>query len=1042
MSVVDRDLHAGRVLSDSASRPVDEVENGDPDFTTTRRSFLKAAGFTFAGAVASSCTRAPEIDAIPYVQAPEGIIPGRPVSYATTCGACEARCGLLVTNRDGRPVKIEGNPDHPFSGGSTCAVGQASILGLYDSMRLAYPTRAGQRATWADVDMEIATTLARIKQEGKGVRVLTPTVTSPTTAAVIADFLGGFSNARHVTYDPVSASAVLEAHAQTHGARVMPQYHFDRADVIVSLDADFLGTWVSPLQYTRGYSSKRRINDASPTKSYHVQIESRLSLTGSNADRRLRVAPGELGHVATHLASTIAQRAGTTFAADGLAASPADAAINDVAERLWTARGRGLVISGSQDVRVQVLANFINQSIGAYGTTVDLARPSYQRTGSDLELAELRAELGRGEIGALFVLGANPVYDLPDSAALTNDIKRVPLVVSTAERLDETASLAHFVCPDHHYLESWSDAEPVAGLVSLTQPAIQPMHDTRSAIESLSIWAGKPQSALDLVRAHWMSEVYPRRTPGTVGTPGTSRTSSTSGTPVADSFGAFWDRTLERGVAEVGPRPAVPAAGSARSAGASARRAAPAAAATTYNASAAKPILRPDDLPAGAFGLVLHPNIGMLDGRHGHNAWLHEMPDPVTKVTWDNYASLSPAAARKLGVEDGDLVRVAADGGPAIELPAFVQPGQHDAAVAIALGYGRAGTDRFGKVGPPWFEARPRPDIVGINVSAFVTTMDGGRQYSGRAVTVAKTGGRRQLASTQVHHSLTAPGDPETRPIIQETTLAELTGTAAAAGSSEAEPRSLGDLWPDDHQATGHRWGMAVDLNSCTGCSACVIACQSENNIPVVGQDEVRRNREMHWIRIDRYYSGTDEDPEVAHQPMMCQHCTHAPCETVCPVLATVHSEEGLNEQAYNRCVGTRYCANNCPYKVRRFNWFDYPHEDRLQNLVFNPNVVVRSRGVMEKCTFCVQRIEENKVEARRLGQPLADGAIKTACEQACPAQAIVFGDLHDPNSRVTALAAGKRAYRVLDELNTQPAVRYLKLVRQDRPAAGGEERR
>ena len=1000
MSVVERDLPA------AASR---EAENGDPDFTTTRRSFLKAAGFTFAGAVASSCARAPEVDAIPYVQQPEGILPGRPVFYATTCGACEARCGLLVTNHDGRPVKIEGNPDHPFSGGSTCAVGQASILGLYDSLRLAYPTKAGQRATWADVDMEIAATLARIKQEGRTVRILTPTITSPTTAAVIADFLSGFTNARHVAYDPISASAVLEAHTQTHGARLMPQYHFDQADVIVSFDADFLGTWVSPLQYTRGYSSKRRISETAPTKSYHVQIESRLSLTGSNADRRLRVAPGELGHVATLLASNIAQRAGTAFpegGAGGLAASPSDAAIDAIAERLWTARTRGLVISGSQDVRVQALCNFINQTIGAYGTTVDLTRPSYQRAGSDRDLADLRAELARGDVGALFVLGANPVYDLPDSAALTNDIKRVPLVVSTAERLDETASLAHFVCPDHHYLESWSDAEPVGDLVSLTQPTIQPMHDTRSAIESLSTWAGKPQSALDLVRAHWTTAVHPRAA-------------------TSDSFGAFWDRTLERGVAEIGPRPAVAATGVAQPVTA------------TFNPSAAKPILRPTDLPASGFGLVLYPNIGMLDGRHGHNAWLHELPDPVTKITWDNCASLSPAAAQKLGVEDGDIVRIAADGGPAIELPAFVQPGQHDAAVAIALGYGRAGTDRFGKIGPPWFEARPRPDIVGVNASAFVTTTDGARQYSGRAVTVTRTGGRHQLASTQVHHSLSPPGAPEPRPIIQETTLGELTGTETA-GAREAAPEHVGDLWPDDHQSTGHRWGMAVDLNSCTGCSACVIACQAENNVPVVGQDEVRRNREMHWIRIDRYYSGTDEDPEVAHQPMLCQHCSHAPCETVCPVLATTHSDEGLNEQTYNRCVGTRYCGNNCPYKVRRFNWFDYPHEDRLQNLVFNPNVVIRSRGVMEKCSFCVQRIEENKIEARRLGQPLADGAIKTACEQACPAQAIVFGDLHDPNSRVTALAAGKRAYRVLDELNTQPAVRYLKLVRHDPDALRG----
>jgi molybdopterin-containing oxidoreductase family iron-sulfur binding subunit len=514
----------------------------------------------------------------------------------------------------------------------------------------------------------------------------------------------------------------------------------------------------------------------------------------------------------------------------------------------------------------------------------------------------------------------------------------------------------------------------------------------------------------------------------------------------------FWDRTLERGVAEVAPRAAAaqpggaqPAAGQTAAAQAAATRPATAPApAAPFNAGAVTPVLQADAPAGDGFALVLYQKVGMLDGRHAHNAWLHELPDPVSKVTWDNYASLSPAAARRLGVGDGDVVRVAAADGAALELPAFVQPGQHDGVVAVALGYGRSGTDRFGRVGPPWFEARQRLEPVGVNAAVWVTAADNGRQYSGRAVTVANAGRRRPLASTQVHHSLEPPGSSERRPIIQEVALAQLTAPAeAAAETAEAEHPAghvEGDLWPDDHPMEGHRWGMAIDLSSCTGCSACVVACQAENNVPVVGQDEVRRNREMHWLRIDRYYSGTDEDPEVAHQPMLCQHCEHAPCETVCPVLATVHSEEGLNQQAYNRCVGTRYCANNCPYKVRRFNWFDYPHEDRLQNLVFNPNVVVRSRGVMEKCTFCVQRIEEGKIEAKRLNQPLADGAIKTACEQACPAQAIVFGDLHDPNSRVTALSASRRAYRVLEELNTQPAIRYLKLVRHElRAAANGD---
>ena len=536
-----------------------------------------------------------------------------------------------------------------------------------------------------------------------------------------------------------------------------------------------------------------------------------------------------------------------------------------------------LVISASQDVRVQLLCNFMNQMIGAYGATLDLERPSYQRRGSDRDLAELRAELSRGEVQALVVAGVNPVYDLPDAATLINDLRRVPLLVSTAERVDETAALAQFVCPDHHYLESWSDAEAVSGVVSLVQPVLAPLNDTRSLIESLSLWAtGKPAKSLELVRAHWERAIYPRA--------GTS-----------DPFAAFWNRTLERGVTEVAdPKP-------------------PTAARTRpFDATAVRAVLRPDAPAADSFALVLYPKIGMLDGRHGHNAWLHELPDPVTKVTWDNYACVSPAAAKRLDLHDGDVVRVAAAGGPpALELPAFVQPGLHDAVVAIALGYGRAGTDRFAKVGPPWLEARPQAGVVGVAASPLVTVADGERQYAGRAVTVVKTGRTHQLASTQVHHSLgaqaPAPGT-NIAGIIQETTVAEL-GRAAAAATREAP----GDLWPADHQYPGHRWGMSIDLDSCTGCSACVIACQAENNIPVVGQDEVRRQREMHWIRIDRYYSGSDEAPEVAHQPMLCQHCDHAPCETVCPVIATSHTDEGLNEQVYNRCVGTRYCANNCP---------------------------------------------------------------------------------------------------------------------------------
>lgn len=996
MNLVERD-------APSHASPREVVEKSALDPPATRRSFLKAAGFSFAGILASRCGREPVTSALPYVRQPEGIVPGRPVLYATTCGACAARCGLLVTNRDGRPLKIEGNPDHPLSGGATCAVGQASLLGLYDGRRLKHPMRRGQQSTWTAIDAEIIAAFDRIRQQGGNVRFLSDTETSPTRLAIVAEFLGGFTNARHVMYDPLSVSAVLDAHAATDGIRALPRYRFDRADVIVSFDADFLGTWISPVEFTRGYSATRKLDGASPTMSYHVQIESRLSLTGSNADRRIVIAPGEVGHVVTHLAVRVARHAGVSFAADGLAPSSIEPALDQIAERLWRARGRSLVVSGSQDSRVQMMCNFINHLTGAYGATLELTVPSFQRQGSDADLAALRGELARGEVAALLVAGVNPVYDLGGGEALANDLRRVPLLVSFSEAIDETASVAHYVCPDHHYLETWGDAEPVSGLVSLNQPAIQPLGETRALVESMSGWMGKRRPALDLVKERWEREIYPRAA-------------------TADPFSAFWNSTLERGVAQVAPRTVET---------------------KPFDEGAVTAIARPD-APGAGFALVLYPTVGMLDGRHGHNPWLHELPDSVTKVTWDNYACLSPAAARVLDVADGDIVRVASGGAgaTAVELPVFVQPGQHDSVVAIALGYGRAGTDRFATFGPAWIRARSRPGLVGVNVAPFVGTGGGRRQYAGSTATVTRTGRTRDLASTQMHHSLTAPasvkfsGGLAPRPIVQELTLDNLRGRMAEGAKHQAE-REEADLWPADHPHTGHRWGMSIDLTSCTGCSACVIACQVENNVPVVGQDEVRRQREMHWIRIDRYYSGSDSGVDVAHEPMLCQQCDHAPCETVCPVLASVHSDEGLNEQVYNRCVGTRYCANNCPYKVRRFNWFDYPHEDQLLNLALNPNVTVRSRGVMEKCTFCVQRIQEAKIEARRTAREIADGSLQTACQQVCPAQAIVFGDLNDRKSRVAELARSPRAFGVLEELNAQPAVRYLKLVR-NRPTEAG----
>jgi molybdopterin-containing oxidoreductase family iron-sulfur binding subunit len=967
-----------------------------------RRGFLKAAGFSLAGAVASGCERSPVQRAIPFLHQPEEVTPGRALWYASTCRACAAGCGVLVKARDGRPIKLEGNPEHPIGRGGLCAVGQASVLGLYDSYRYTGPRRNGQATTWAEIDRDLVTWLDAIRQARGAVRFLSDTITSPTLQAALDKFLAGFADARHVSYDALSSSAILDAHVRTHGRRVLPHYRFDRAAVIVGIDADFLGTWISPVEFAQAYRDGRLLEGDPPRCSYHVQVEGRLSITGTKADARVRIAPDEAGPVLEQLAVRFAARAGVAFEAGG-DPPPVDAAILDeVARRLWEARGASLVVAGSQDVAVQVLANFINHLLGNYGATIDLERPSRQRQGDDSALAQLIEELRAGSVAALFVAGANPAYDLPLGDEFPALLRKVGLVVSFAGAPDETSALAGFVCPDHHPLEAWSDAEPVTGWASVAQPAVNPLGNTRAIVESLSAWMGDARPAYDLVRQHWETTLLPRATE-------------------AATLQSFWDRTVHDGVASLQVPPA---------------------AAAPFDAAAVKPLGRAETPQADALVLALYAKVGILDGRHAHNPWLQELPDPISKVTWDNYASVSPVAAARLGVAEGDVVRLetADASGVTMSLPVWVQPGQHDRMVAVALGYGRVGTDRFAAVGPRWIGARPsvgENGLAGVSAAPFLVLRDGALDYDARRVRVTATGARTELASTQRHHSIIEPrrvSSAGARPVVRETTVDALAARSAGA----APERRHEDLWPDDHPVTGHKWGMVIDLSACTGCSACVVACQAENNTPVVGRDEVRRQREMHWLRIDRYFTDAGGDVDVVHQPMMCQHCANASCETVCPVLATVHSDEGLSEQVYNRCVGTRYCANNCPYKVRRFNWFTYAHPDERENLVLNPDVVVRTRGVMEKCSLCVQRIQEAKIDAKRRGARVADGDAHTACEQSCPSRAIVFGDLNDAKSRIAALVKDGRYFRVLEELNERPNVGYLTVVR-NRATAGGE---
>jgi molybdopterin-containing oxidoreductase family iron-sulfur binding subunit len=950
-------------------------------FETTRRDVLSLMGFSL-GAIGLSGCRAPVQHAVPLPAASTEMVPGVPNLYATTCGGCAASCSLVVKQRDGRPIKIEGNEASPLTGGGTCAAGQAGALSLYDDARLRGPVWLGNATSWPEIDRHIRTMLNAGNGDPRPVVLLSQTITSPTALALLDDFRATFPSFRHVVYDPTSLSALREANRIGFGATVVPHFRFDKARVVVALEADFLGTWLSPVEFARQYA-RRRTADAD--RLFHVQCESGMSVTGSNADLRLAVAPSELGTFAVALLAAVARRLGdpgltelTNIGAGGLEkTAPHAAEIDRIAEALVRHRGASLVVTGSDDVATQLVVGKLNALLGNVGATVDLERPSMQRQGDDGAMTALIDDMARGAVRALMLWGANPVYDHPDGAAFAKALAKVPLTISFADRRDETSAHVHALCPDHHFLESWGDAEPVRGHFSLRQPLIAPLHETRAATESLLAWVDRPTDHRSYVRSFWQRELYPLA--GTVG-----------------SFDDFWEATLERGVIDL---PRTPLAAHAFKG--------------DWQAAVREVIARTEANRGAAdrgYELALHETVGARDGRHANNPWLLELPDPITRLTWGNVACMAPATAAALGVGNGDVVTLTTETGK-LELPAFLQPGQERRTISVAIGYGRWAAGKAG-------------DGVGGNVYPLARVEKGVRRHSAR-VNVAKAGRRARLAPAQTHFSM------EGREIVQTMTL-------GGGGEHEHvnEHEKLPNLWRERLHGA-HAWGMSIDLDACTGCSACVVACQAENNVPVVGAEQVRKTRIMHWLRIDRYFEGEGEEATSVHQPMMCQHCQHAPCETVCPVLATTTSSEGINQQVYNRCIGTRYCANNCPYKVRRFNWhnftasddFPYNMQSPLGRLVLNPDVTVRSRGVMEKCNLCVQRVQLGKNQALLQRRPMADGDVATACQQACPTGAIVFGDLADADSRVSKLLAGRRAYRVLDELGTQPNVGYLKKI-------------
>jgi molybdopterin-containing oxidoreductase family iron-sulfur binding subunit len=969
------------------SLPIDEVLNEAGLSTVTpRRDFLKALGFGVGAVTLAACQPAPVHKAIPYLVKPEEIVPGIPNYYASSYNGHS----ILVKTREGRPIKVEGNPACLLSGGRLNAQAQASVLDLYDVSRLQAPVLNPRETSWTQVDSFVKGELTKVRASGKKIRLVSSTVNSPSTKAVIAEFVAANPTAKLVQVDAVSYTGIIQANQNSFGKAVLPQYQFDKADVIVSFGADFLGTWISPVEFTRQYTANRGAASLENKKmSRHIQFETGMSLTGTNADARIAIKPSEEGIALINLYQAL----GGKVSAKKLANNPkADKAIQLAARELANAKGKALVVCGSNDVSSQIIVNAINALLGSYGSTINLNNPSNQFAGNDAEFVALINEMKLGEVGAVFFLNSNPAYSYVNTKEFTDALRFVGLRVSFADRADETASLCTVIAPANHYLESWGDSNPVAGYYTLVQPTINPVYNTRMAEESLLNWSGSAVTDyFQFVRNTWEKTVLA-------------------------SSGKSWDDVLQTGFVNTGSANATPVSFNLDVT----------AVANTIVAESAK-------LAAGSKGveIQLYQNVALGDGQVANNPWLQELPDPVSKVTWDNYAAISSTYAQEIGVNEFDLVEIKT-ATYSITLPVLIQPGQANGTVSVALGYGRT---KAGQAG----------NEVGKNAYPFITFENGTFQTVAKA-SVSKVSGRYELAQTQTHHSI------EGRNIIRETTLKEYLKDPNA-GNKHTDHKTY-DLW-DKYEKPGNNWVMAIDLNACTGCGACIVACSAENNVPVVGRDEVRRRREMHWIRIDRYYSYTEngtavteeneianlenlDDVSVIHQPMMCQHCEHAPCETVCPVLATTHSSEGINQMAYNRCIGTRYCANNCPYKVRRFNWFNYWNDSRFDNylnneftqLVLNPDVTTRSRGVMEKCSMCIQRIQAGKLLAKLEKRPLKDGDVKVACQQTCPANAIIFGDGNDPNSEVSKALKSERTYYVLEELNVQPGVGYQVKVR------------
>jgi Fe-S-cluster-containing dehydrogenase component len=941
--------------------------------STSRRDFLKVLGFSFASAAVIEGCKRPVHKALPYITQPPEVTPGKSLYYATSYYDGHEYSGILVKTRDGRPIKIEGNILSSFNGEGTSARVQASILSLYDDARLKFPTMDNKQISWDTVDEQVISSLSRINSEGGEVVLLTSSILSPSTIKVIDEFGAGFRNFRWVQYDAVSYSAILEANLICFGKAAIPDYHFRNAGLVVSVNADFLGTWISPVHFIPGYTSRRKLDNGEKDMLRHIHFESGMSLTGANADVRKKIKPSEEKILLVDLYNKIAERTGSeifpaiTFKED----------LSDLAETLIASKGRSIVVSGTNDIDIQIIVNGINTLLDNYKECIDLNNNLNIASGIDSKMETLVNDLNDGKIKILLMYNVNPVYDYPGTGKFLTGIKNTELTVNMSSALNETVGKCKYECPVNHYLESWDDSEIINGQLSLSQPCINPLFDTRSFQDSLLKWSGNPILYHDYLISNWENLYYPH--------------SDISG------FRNFWNEALGNGV-------------------------------FSYNLPGKKPLqFNKDELQrainsaensiTGSFEVIISESVALGTGMHANNPWLMELPDPVSRQCWENVAALSISDGEKLGIKTGDMIKLK----ERLILPAFLQPGQAEGTISVALGYGHTNSG-------------PVCTNIGVNLYPFIRISEGNRVYGFAVDSLENTLKESPLALTQVHYSM------EGRPIVRETGLSIYKDNPSAGNELHKEFGSSHKTLYPDVKFDGFHWGMAIDLNSCVGCNSCVIACQAENNIPVVGTEEVINRRIMHWIKIDRYYSDSPDDPKVYFQPLACQHCDNAPCENVCPVSATNHSSEGLNQMTYNRCVGTKYCINNCPYKVRRFNWYRYTNNKEfdfntvsdLGKMVLNPDVTVRERGVVEKCSFCVQRIQEKKLQAKLENRRLYDYEIKTACMQACPSQAIVFGNLNDKNSKVSRLFNDPRCYQLLEELHTLPSTGYLTKVRND----------